>query len=329
MNSIHEILNYQYYKKSTWIYLLLPLSLIFLLIISIRKLLYKLSILKTFKIRVPVVVVGNINLGGTGKTPLVMWILENMLNKGLNPGLISRGYGSKINNHKEVKLTSKASDVGDEPLLIKSKLNLPVFVGADRVKVAQALLSKYPKVNIIISDDGLQHYRLARDFEIIVKDSLRNFGNGYIFPAGPLREPISRLNVVDAVVVNGSSDNKNYYKMSYQTDSLINCKNEKKIKVKQLPHSKSIAITAIGNPENFFRSLAGLDLKFSKIIFDDHYLFTEKDFNFLDSYTNIIMTEKDAIKCKSFARDNFWYLPIEPKVDQQLFLNIIKKLGIK
>jgi len=326
---MHEILNYQYYKKPTWIYFLVPLSYIFSLIIYVRKCLYKIRILKEYKIKVPLVIVGNINLGGTGKTPLVLWILENMLKKGLNPGLISRGYGSKINNHKEVKLASKVSEVGDEPLLIKSKLNIPVFVGKDKVKVAQALLASYPKVNIIVSDDGLQHYRLARDYEIIVKDSIRNFGNEFIFPAGPLREPISRLNSVDAVVVNGHSDNKNYFNMSYQFGSLVNCKNGKKIKVNQLPGSKNYAITGIGNPVNFFRSLTKLQLKFTKKIFDDHYLFTEKDFKFIDISTNIIMTEKDAIKCKLFARNNFWYLPIKPKVDQQLFLNIIKKLGIK
>ena len=329
MNSIHEILNNQYYKKSTWIYLLVPLSLIYLLIIFVRKLLYKLSILKSYKIRVPVVIVGNINLGGTGKTPLALWILEKLLIKGLHPGLISRGYGSKINSYKEVTLTSNVSEVGDEPLLIKSKLNLPVFVGADRVAVAQALLSKYPKVNIIISDDGLQHYRLARNFEIIVKDSSRGFGNGYIFPAGPLREPISRLNSVDALVINGDSDYVSHYKMCYQFDLLVNCKNHKKIQVNKLPYSKNIAVTAIGNPDNFFKSLSELKIKFTKKIYNDHHLFTKKDFNFFDSSTNIIMTEKDAVKCKNFARDNFWYLPIKPKVDQQLFLTIIKKLGIK
>ena len=323
--SVDQIFNNQYYKKSNWIYLLIPISIFFYFFSSLKKYLYKKGFLTTIKIKVPVLIIGNITLGGTGKTPLALNIIENFLKEGLKPALISRGYGGSANNIKEVFEFSNVRAVGDEALLIKSKSKIPIFIGKDRANVARILLKKYPETSIIISDDGLQHHRLERDYEIIVVDSQRQFGNGLIFPAGPLREGISRLKQVDAVVYKGVNNNSNFYQMKYITKHFKNLLTNKKAILKDIKDKKIVAITAIGNPESFFSTLESYDLKFKKVIFNDHYLFNKNDFIKYADY-NIVMTEKDAIKCKKFATKNFWVLPLETKVDERLFQNILKKV---
>ena len=213
MRSIHQILNRQYYKKSSWILLLLPLSFIYFLIIYFRIWAYKVGIFKSIKMGVPVVVIGNITIGGTGKTPLVMWLLEKLIKIGMKPGLICSGYNSKAKSPEEVFVDSEVGDVGDEALMIKLRLqkgniNIPIFVGRKKAIVGRALLNSYPNINILISDDGLQHYELERDFEIIVVDGDRGYGNRFLIPAGPLRECLTRVNEVDALVLNSSTKKK-------------------------------------------------------------------------------------------------------------------------
>jgi len=323
--SIDQILNNQYYKKSTWIYLFIPFSFIYYCMNILRHYLYKIRFLKIIKIKVPVLIIGNIVLGGTGKTPLALNLISKFINKGFYPALITRGYGGSAKNVTEVFESSNVSIVGDEALLIKNKSKVPVFVGKDRVSAAKILLKKYPKTSIIISDDGLQHLRLARDYEIIVVDSKRQFGNGFLFPAGPLRESRAKLNQVDAVVHKGSSDNSRFYQMKYMTKYFKNLKTSKKITYKDIQKKKIVAITAIGNPESFFSTLDDYNLEFKKVIFNDHYFFKENDFIKYADY-NVVMTEKDAIKCKKFSTKNFWALPIETKVDERLFRNILKKV---
>ena len=325
MISIDQIFNNQYYKKSNWIYLLLPFSILFYCISILNNYLYKNGFLKRIKIKVPVLIIGNITLGGTGKTPLALNLITKFLNKGLNPALISRGYGGTAKNITEVFESTNVRDVGDEALLIKAKSKIPVFVGKNRVDAAKILLKKYPKTSIIISDDGLQHHRLGRDYEIIVVDSQRNFGNGFIFPAGPLRESRSRLNQVDAVVYKGTSNNSKFYQMKYITKHFKNLITSKSITFEGIQDKKIVAITAIGNPESFFSILEDYNLKFKKVIFNDHYLFNKNDFIKYANY-NIVMTEKDSIKCKELATKNFWVLPLETIVDERLFKNILKKV---
>ena len=325
MISVDQIFNNQYYKKSSWIYLLIPISIFFYLSSILKKYLYKKGFLTTIKIKVPVLIIGNITLGGTGKTPLALNIIENFLKEGLKPAFISRGYGGSANNIKEVFEFSNVRAVGDEALLIKSKSKIPVFIGKDRANVARILLKKYPETSIIISDDGLQHHRLERDYEIIVVDSQRQFGNGLIFPAGPLREGISRLKQVDAVVYKGVNNNSNFYQMKYITKHFKNLLTNKKAIFKDIKDKKIVAITAIGNPESFFSTLEGYGLEFKKVTYNDHYLFNKNDFIKYADY-NIVMTEKDAIKCQKFATKNFWVLPLETKVDERLFRNILKKV---
>jgi len=323
--SVDQIFNNQYYKRSNWIYLLIPISIFFYFFSSLKKYLYRKGFLKIIKIKVPVLIIGNITLGGTGKTPLALDLIEKFLRKGFKPALISRGYRGRASNITEVFELSDVSNVGDEALFIKAKSKIPVFIGKDRAAAAQVLLKKYPKTSIIISDDGLQHHRLARDYEIIVVDSQRQFGNGLIFPAGPLRESISKLKQVDAVVYKGESSNSNFYQMRYITKHFKNLLTNKEAIFKDIQDKKIVAITAIGNPESFFSTLEGYDLEFKKVTYNDHYLFTKNDFIKYADY-NIVMTEKDAIKCKKFVTKNFWALPLETKVDERLFRNILKKV---
>jgi len=323
--SVDQIFNNQYYKRSNWIYLLIPISIFFYFFSSLKKYLYRKGFLKIIKIKVPVLIIGNITLGGTGKTPLALDLIEKFLRKGFKPALISRGYRGRASNITEVFELSDVSNVGDEALFIKAKSKIPVFIGKDRAGAAQVLLKKYPKTSIIISDDGLQHHRLARDYEIIVVDSQRQFGNGLIFPAGPLRESISKLKQVDAVVYKGESSNSNFYQMRYITKHFKNLLTNKEAIFKDIQDKKIVAITAIGNPESFFSTLEGYDLEFKKVTYNDHYLFNKNDFIKYADY-NIVMTEKDAIKCQKFAMNNFWVLPLETKVDERLFRNILKKV---
>ena len=332
--SLHEILNRQYYKKSSWIFILLPLSFIYYLIIFFRCWAYKIGIFNSIKMDVPVVIVGNITIGGTGKTPLVIWLLEKLLKIGMKPGLICGGYNSNANSPQEVFTDSEVSDVGDEALMVKfrfkkNNINIPIFVGKKKAQVGKALLNCYPDINIIISDDGLQHYKLKRDFEIAVVDEVRKFGNEFLIPTGPLREPVNRLTKVDAVIVN-SRTLKTWeygYGMTYFGETLVNCLRNNHISDLDVLEKEIVAITGIGNPERFFEQLSTSGLEFKEVIFNDHHFFTESDFKDYDGM-DIIMTEKDAVKCKSFAKENFWYLPVYADVEEKLFERMIKKLRI-
>jgi len=329
-------MNAQYYEKPSWILLLLPISFIYFLIISLRSWAYKVGILKAIKMDIPVVVIGNITMGGTGKTPLVIWLLEKLIKLGMKPGLICRGYNSKAYSPQEVFTISEVSNVGDESLMVKLRLDIPVFVGKNKAKVGKRLLKSYPNVNILISDDGLQHFQLSRDFEIVVVDGVRRFGNEHLIPAGPLREKISRVGKVDALVINGSTKKSLFesrvvsqYEMECHGNILINSLYSDRISdLSTIRYEKEIiAVTAIGNPERFFEKLTNKGLKFQKKIFNDHHLFNEWDFKDYDDMT-IIMTEKDAVKCRSFVKENFWFLPIDAVVDEKLFKKLIKKLRI-
>ena len=340
MKSIHEIFNRQYYKKSSWILILLPLSFIYLSIIFLRDWTYKFGILKSIKMNVPVVVIGNITIGGTGKTPLAIWLIERLIKIGMKPGLICSGYNSSANLPQEVFIDSQVHDVGDEPLMIKMRfknrnIDLPIFVGKKKAHVGKAILNFYPKVNILISDDGLQHYELNRDFEIVVVDGNRGFGNRFLLPAGPLRENIARINEVDALVLNGVSkkkwfkQNRNmFHQMECKGDVFVNCLNSNRFFDLDSLKEKIVVVTGIGNPERFFELLSSLNLQFNKkVIFNDHHLFSESDFKDYDDM-DIIMTEKDAVKCRKFAKENFWYIPIFTNVEEKLFIDMKKKLRL-
>lgn len=300
--------------------LLLPLAGAFALISWLRRWLYRSRILPSKRLPVPVVVVGNITVGGSGKTPLCLWLALRMAQSGRSPGIISRGYGGNLppGQVREVSATGEALEVGDEPLLLKRRSGLPVFVGSDRVTVAEALLAAYPECDLIISDDGLQHYRLGRDVEIAVLDS-RGLMNGWLLPAGPLREPAERLARLDALVINGVAGTQStavpvfpmqvvgtsFYALA---DPSVTCNAE------SLRQQSLAAVAGIGVPQRFFDHLAALDLKFSEHVFPDHHRYAAEDLAAIAA-DQLLMTEKDAVKCAGLTDRPIWVLPISAELD--------------
>ena len=312
--------------------LLYPLSLLFRLIVAIRKFCYRIGISKTTKLPVPVIVVGNIFVGGTGKTPFVIWLAQTLRNAGFTPGIISRGYGAKNSLPQLVDTqTAQASDVGDEPLLIALRTQCPLAVCRNRVAAGRFLLDKHPHVNIIISDDGLQHYALARDMEILLFDG-RGAGNQWMLPAGPLREPPSRRG--DFTVINGHNypapnnpiytDNMFLMQLKTITAEQLTCRSNKKA-LSDI-RGKITAAAGIGNPARFFASLKSQHLSFDELPLPDHFSFAENPFKDITSET-ILITEKDAVKCAQLTElmsdPRIWVVPAVVEIDNNVLANKI------
>ena len=326
MTAIERWLQQQWYRSGPAQLALLPLSWLFGFLVSMRRLAYRMGLLRSYKLPVPVIVVGNISIGGTGKTPFVLWLAENLQRLGYRPGIISRGYGGKTHEVQAVNMDSGPALVGDEPVLLARRSSCPVWVGRDRVATAHALLAAHPQCDIIISDDGLQHYRLRRDIEIVMVDGERRFGNGHLLPAGPLREDQRRLHAVDAVVINGGGSDAAGYIMRLEADALHNLLDSTKtLQPAELAGQSICAIAGIGNPSRFFRQLRTLGLQFEQRRFPDHHAFQPADLQSLQADV-ILMTEKDAVKCAAFARANWWYLPVNAVVDSELLKHIMQKL---
>ena len=320
-------LQQQWDSLGFWHVLLIPLSWLFWLLSGLRRMGYRTGLLKSYKLPVPVIVVGNIGVGGTGKTPLVIWLAEALKRKGFSPAIISRGYGGSSGSVMDVHADSDPTIAGDEPVLLAKRSQCPVWVGRDRVKVAQTLLKAHPECNVIISDDGLQHYRLQRDFEIEVIDGSRDLGNGWLMPAGPLRERSSRLKTVDAIVYSGGELPLNTFSMRLESMSFHNLSDPTKTIVAADFSGKNIhAIAGIGNPARFFQQLSDLGLKFASRAFPDHHAFRLTDLQNIKADA-ILMTEKDAVKCAAFAEAHWWYLPVNAVVDEALVTRVINKIG--
>ena len=290
-------------------YLLLPLSWLYTFIILLRRLAYQSGLIAVNDLDVPVIIVGNISVGGTGKTPLVVWLAEYFKTKGFKPGIVSRGYGANLSGKTlQVRPDSDPRSVGDEPVLISRKTNCPVAVAVKRRKAAEQLIEHYD-CDLILCDDGLQHYSLARDLEIAVIDGQRRFGNQHCLPAGPLREPLSRLESVDFVVSKYVA-NRHEFKMEYSYGDLVSLvEPTQKIPASTLAGHTVHAIAGIGNPDRYFSYLRNQKMNIIMHEFPDHYAFTAEDLQFGDD-APVVMTEKDAVKCQAFAKNNYWYLPI-------------------
>ena len=300
--------------------LLLPLAGLFALAAGLRRLAYVRGWKAAYAVTAPVIVVGNITAGGSGKTPLVIWLVNWLVEQGLRPGVISRGYRGKVEGCEAVRADSLATHVGDEPLLIHTKTRVPVVVGRDRVAAARTLLAAHPEVNILVSDDGLQHYRLQRQLELAVVDAGMGFGNGLPLPAGPLREPISRLKTVDAVIsVHRSEASQHAPKGSYRADYTLGkayaiASPAQKVDVASLPSKPWLAVTGIGHPEGFLAMLRRLGWGFESKIFPDHHAFQPAD---IPRGTPVIMTEKDAVKCATFAQPDWWAVELVVRPDDK------------
>lgn len=305
-----------WYKDAFLGILLLPLAYIFSDIVRFRRFCYLRGFKKSEKLPVPVIVVGNITLGGTGKTPLVIWLANLLKNSGYKPGIISRGYGGHSDTWPlVVNTTSDVKQVGDEPLLIAAKTRLPVVVDPSRIAAAKKLLAEFD-CNVVISDDGLQHYLLKRDIEIAVIDGERRFGNGYCLPAGPLREPVDRLSSVDFVVVNGEKYADHEFSMLLTGDSAVNMKSGEQKSLQEFTHEECHALAGIGNPDRFFKMLESKGLSCMTHSFPDHYQFEPGDIDFGDNKP-VLMTEKDAVKCTQFASPRHWVVPVKAQLEQR------------
>lgn len=320
-----------WYGLTPWHVVLLPLSILFGLVAALRRVLYRAGLLRAIRLPVPVIVVGNISVGGTGKTPLVLWLADFLRQQGYHPGIVSRGYGGGTQGVAAVDARSEPAVVGDEPLLLARKSGCPVWVGRDRVAAGNALLRAHTECDVLVSDDGLQHYRLGRDLEIVVVDGERKFGNGLLLPAGPLREGVSRLGSVDAVVVNGGSLKaamrlRNEFEMSLEGEVFSNLRQpELRAGAADFGGKRLHAVAGIGNPQRFFAHLRRLGLAFEEHAFPDHYAYRPQDLDYGDADA-LLMTEKDAVKCAGFADERVWALAVEAVMPPAFGQTILQKL---
>lgn len=311
--------------------LLYPLSALFGVAASVRRSLYRHRALRRERLQVPVVVVGNIRVGGTGKTPLVIWLTTWLQARGYRPGIVTRGYGGSARGPSPVAPGSDATRHGDEAVLLAARTRCPVWAGRDRAAAARALLGAHPECNLIVSDDGLQHYALDRDVEIAVVDAARGHGNGWLLPAGPLREPPSRLASVDAVVAHGRKGaalavNVPVFAMQLAGRTFYNLLNPAhRAEPEFFAHKTVRAIAGIGHPERYFRHLQQLGMTFSARAFPDHHPYAPSDLA-PEGAEAIVMTEKDAVKCQRFATERCWVLPVDAEVDPALGALVLRKL---
>ena len=306
--------------------LLLPLSWLYGLVSGVIRLLYRLGLKRAWRAPVPVVVVGNLTAGGNGKTPVVVWLVEQLQQRGLRPGVVSRGYGGKA-AHYPLLLTSDTTTVeaGDEPVLIYQRTGAPVAVSPRRSDAVQALLAEHD-VQIIITDDGLQHYALARDKEVVVIDGVRRFGNGWWLPAGPMRERASRLKTVDAVIVNGGEARAGEIPMRLHPGEAVNLLTGERRAVSALP--ALVAMAGIGHPPRFFATLEQCGARLEKRVpLADHQAPEPGQIEALTAPgQTLIMTEKDAVKCRAFARAHWWYLPVDAELSGEQPERLLKEL---
>ena len=319
---------------------LLPFALVFGLVVALRRFAYAARILPAWRARVPVIVVGNITVGGTGKTPLVIEILEILSRRGWTPGVVARGYGRVPRREHDPRGVVRVypdlatpEHFGDEPVVIARRSRVPVYISPDRPAAARALLDAHPEVNVLVSDDGLQHYALARDVELAVVDGERRFGNGLLLPAGPLREPVSRLKSVDAAVVNGGYSDQipapRQFAMQLGRERFVALAGNQEASPQEFAlaaRGRSVAAVAgIGNPARFFEHLAALGIQARRLPFSDHHAFQPAELK-LPGAELIVMTEKDAVKCGAFADARMWYLRVDailpPEFDDFLLTRI-------
>lgn len=323
-----ELIEDIWYGKTFLSLLLIPVSWLYTIFMMLRRLAYASGILPVQQVSVPVIVVGNITVGGAGKTPLIIWLAEFLKSQGLHPGVISRGYGGTAKQWpQQVRPDSNPFIVGDEPVLIAQRTHCPVAISPQRYAAAKAL-TEHTDCDVLLCDDGLQHYSLYRDIEIVVIDGIRRFGNGRCLPAGPLRESVTRLKRVNMLVCNGWGG-KNEHPMEYVTLNPRALNNDdKRIDIESFKNQTVHAVAGVSNPERFFSYLRGKKINIIKHVFPDHHPYKTEDLQFMDDLP-VVMTEKDAVKCRSFADDKFWYLPIEAKMNnafQHRFTLLLKDI---
>lgn len=327
---LEQWVNRSWYGRFQWTWLFWPLMLLYRFVVQRKRTGFLTS--PPPKVAMPVVVVGNITVGGTGKTPVVQSVVRRLLKEGYRPAIITRGYGGSVQAFPHIIQTDDTpANVGDEPFMMASSLNVPVVVDPKRSRAAQYCLDELD-VDVIISDDGLQHYALNRDIEICVVDAKREFGNGQLMPVGPLREPLERLNAVDFVLRNGCNSKNGFILAPVNWVNLKNGESlspeafHTQIRAKISKSEQNIkAIAGIGNPQRFFDEVTDQGIEAECQPFPDHHDYVESDF---DSNTLYLMTHKDAVKINTFSTGNMWYLDVSANLPQDMMDQLVLKLNV-
>ncbi|MFC0269383.1 tetraacyldisaccharide 4'-kinase [Kushneria aurantia] len=317
-----------WYSDARWPRLLTPLELLYKRAVHSRRDAFATSRRQVWHAPVPVIVVGNITVGGTGKSPLVAWLGRWLSERGWRPGIVARGYGGHAPRYPfYVDEHSDVGYAGDEPVMLAQQTRLPVVVDPDRPRAARKLVAA--GCDILLSDDGLQHFALGRDIELVVVDGARGFGNGRCLPVGPLREPLSRLAEVDAVISNGDPQmpaSASHYAMTTVPAAWRHLNDGVCYSIDQCPFSGRVhAMAGIGNPQRFFDTLTALGVDHQRHPLPDHYRFSAYDLRFTDNLP-VVMTAKDAVKCRPFANERCWSLDIEARPEQALVDWLSKRL---
>lgn len=312
--SLADTLLEAWYEGRKSLIMLRPLSALYKAVAQRRRKRFLSGESASYKAPVPVIVVGNITVGGTGKTPMILFLIDYLRARGVKVGVVSRGYGAKPPSLPwRVRSDQAAEIAGDEPLLIVQRTEVPLMIDPDRSRAVQQLLEQEP-LDLILCDDGLQHYRLQRDLELVLIDAARGLGNGQCLPEGPLREPESRLQAVDAVLLNGQpQDDERGFAFTLQPSALVHLATGRRQPLDHFPPGQALhAVAGIGNPARFFRTLQTLNWQPIAHAFPDHAALTADQLKFAPSLP-VVMTEKDAVKCRGFAADDWWYLAVEAR----------------
>ena len=335
---LEKVLLNTWQKRGLLACLLWPVSKLFQLIVTFRFGLFVMGYKAQTKLPVPVVVVGNIFIGGTGKTPLVIWLVQQLKQAGWHPAVISRGYGVHAESVILLDAASQAQQVGDEPVLIAARAQCPVAVGRDRVAVARCVLAANPQVDIIIADDGLQHYALGRDVELILFDQ-RGAGNGWLLPAGPMREPVERrrdftiCNLPGPDVALPGMMPADTVRMQLQSGQAHRLNDDQRQRpLVEFAGQRLLAAAGIGNPQRFFNMLAMQGLQCQTRAFPDHHAFDAQSFKGTDADC-ILITEKDAVKCRQIPAllddARIWVVPVEAQLDAAFAASLIQMISEK
>ncbi len=313
----------QWYQGKNWGWVLWPAAKVFSWVVKLRQMAYAKNYLKSYQASVPVIVVGNITVGGTGKTPLVIYLAQLLREQGYRPGIVTRGYKGVIKSIVMVSANSDPKIVSDEAVLLAQRTQCPVMIARKRSVAARHLI-RHHKVDVIISDDGLQHYALQRDIEIAVIDGDRRFGNGHCLPMGPLREPVQRLASVDLLVVNNSKSNEPREQAMQLVCTKIYALTKPNIvrELKDFAGKTVHAIAGIGYPERFFQQLRAAGLEVIPHSFPDHHAFSPADISFVDALP-VLMTEKDAVKCKCFASAKHWVVAVDAQLPVEFSTQVL------